>query len=401
MRLQPYAKRARKPSAFAPAVGVQQPGSSSSTGALSSTSAVPSSSSPSSLDTSRASDVMASPFKSALVHLLSGGLAAGLVRASLQPLDTCKTRLQAAHYSSSATVTSSLRTVLFAGGVRGLYKGVVPGVAGIVPAAAVYMLTFQMLKGRLGVRFPRRRNDIVVVAAAAVADVAASLVRVPCEVLKQRLQVGLYRHVAHALQAVVASPVVGVPRLYAGLPAQLARDVPYTAAEFLIYENLKAAVFRRRAARHATVNAGYTTRGRQVEHLRLQETKLNRSTGLAIGAVAGAFAAVISNPADVVKTRLMTQVQIASNTVVSSPVSTSASAITGIAARSMAYRGVRDAFVRIAKEEGVATFAKGIAPRMAAKALQSALFFAAYEGLRWTISGAFQVDHSKVAKPSH
>lgn len=356
--MQAVAKRARNPGAFAPAVGVKQP----------STLPPPlnqSTSKPSTSTNPSAPGPPVSPFKAALVHFTSGGLAAGLVRASLQPLDTCKTRLQASRVSVSP---SALRSVLLppgAGGIRGLYRGVVPGILGIVPAAAVYMLTFQSLKSRLSKRFPRRRNDAVIIASAAVGDVLASLVRVPCEVLKQRLQIGVYDNVAHAMRTVLAKRQL--PRLYTGLSAQLLRDVPYAAAEFVVYENLKAR-FAERAQR-----------------------ELTKVDSLFVGAAAGACAAIISNPMDVVKTRLMTQIK--------SQATARATGVVSVAAKP--YAGIADCFARVAREEGVKTFARGLAPRIAAKSLQSALFFLAYEALRKAVSNALDIDPAATAKSAH
>lgn len=371
-------KRTRGPSAFAPAVGVKQSGVQgnypSLPGAKQATKKWSTDKSGLNGETSKPRK-SGRALKSAIVHFLSGGLAAGLVRASLQPLDTCKTRLQATpiHSISSSSVAIPARpitSVLFAGGLSGLYKGVIPGVLGIVPAAAVYMVTFQTLRSELGRLFPRRRNDVVVAMSAAVADVGASLVRVPCEVLKQRLQVGVYRNVLHAVRmSFNGSLGKGVTRLYAGLGAQLVRDVPYAAVEFVVYENVKSNFMRKQMVASA----------RKGVDLGQRDVKMKRTDGLVIGGIAGAVAAIVSNPADVVKTRLMTQVR---------------NGGTPYVAGQRAYRGVCDTFVRIAREEGFATFGKGIAPRIAAKALQSALFFAAYEGLRRAIGNAVGVDPS-------
>lgn len=231
-------------------------------------------------------------------------------------------------------------------GIPGLYRGVIPGVVGIVPAAAVYMLVFQSLKSRLAKRFPKRGRNVAIALSAAVGDVAASLVRVPCEVLKQRLQVGVYNDLGLALRNLLASRQL--PRLYAGLSAQLARDVPYAAVEFVFYENLKN---------------GVSPNG--------DGAKLNRAQSFLVGGASGAAAAIASNPLDVVKTRLMTQIK-----------------GSGV----VKYRGVGHALVTVAKEEGVGAFAKGIAPRIAAKTLQSALFFAAYETIKRGIAGVVGVE---------
>lgn len=308
----------------------------------------------------------------AAVHFFSGGLAAGIVRASLQPLDTAKTRLQAARMiggdvssvvvgvsaaRSRQTLTIRLqrvRNIIFAGGgVQGLYKGVVPGVVGIIPAAAVYMLTFQTLKSRFIRQSGAKQTSLAVATAAALGDVAASLVRVPCEVLKQRLQVGVYANMSDAISEFVKRP--SLSGAYVGLGAQLARDVPFAAAEFVVYEQLKTFVRRARNWRLPPADDG--------------KQDLTKFESFAVGAVAGVCAAIASNPSDVVKTRLMTQ--------------------TGSSAQ---YRNVLHTFRTVAVDEGLSAFAKGLAPRIAAKALQSALFFTTYETLRRTFSTALNVD---------
>lgn len=83
---------------------------------------------------------------------------------------------------------------------------------------------------------------------------------------------------------------------------------------------------------------------------------------------------------DVVKTRLMTQI---------------ASPATGGTLR---YRGVAHAAVTIAREEGAGAFARGLVPRVAAKTVQSAVFFSVYELVRQGVAEVLRVDMSGVAK---
>lgn len=82
--------------------------------------------------------------------------------------------------------------------------------------------------------------------------------------------------------------------------------------------------------------------------------------GIVLRAQTGTFAATISNPADVVKTRLIMKVN--SATTVSFGMLTP-------------YKGVEDTFERISRDEGMKTLSKGIAPCIATKALQSSMFF--------------------------
>ncbi|GAB0498179.1 hypothetical protein MMPV_009520 [Pyropia vietnamensis] len=222
------------------------------------------------------------------------------------------------------------------------------------------MGVYQSTKAALLPWFGPAWAPAAVALAAAVGDTAASLVRAPCELVKQRLQVGVYGGIGGAVAALRGE---GLAAVYVGLPAQLARDIPFAATEFLMYEALQSRERRRAAEKGGGGGGG--------ERL---------SRGLGVGAVSGAVASFVSNPLDVVKTRLMTQI---------------ASSATGGTLR---YRGVAHAAVTIAREEGVGAFARGLVPRVAAKTIQSAAFFSVYELVRLGVAEALHVDMSGVAK---
>jgi solute carrier family 25 S-adenosylmethionine transporter 26 len=80
-----------------------------------------------------------------------------------------------------------------------------------------------------------------------------------------------------------------------------------------------------------------------------------------LGSVAGGFAAAITTPLDVVKTRLMVQSSVPA---------------------AERYSGVWDGLVRIAKEEGVATLFSGIVPRVAWISIGGAIFIGYFEEFR-------------------
>ncbi|OSX77926.1 hypothetical protein BU14_0127s0024 [Porphyra umbilicalis] len=61
------------------------------------------------------------------------------------------------------------------------------------------------------------------------------------------------------------------------------------------------------------------------------------------------------------------------------------------------YRGVAHCAATIAREEGAAAFARGLVPRVAAKTVQSAVFFSVYEAVRVAVAEALHVDMSGVA----
>jgi hypothetical protein len=137
-------------------------------------------------------------------------------------------------------------------------------------------------------------------------------VRIPNEVLKQRLQTGQHAHVLEAARVVIRGG--GVAALFAGTTATLAREVPFYVLGMVAYERLKA------------VARGVTGR------------ELTPWQTIAVGALSGAIAAVATTPADVLKTRIMT-----------------GRAPAGLGALALAQRMVA--------EEGIASLYKGAAPR--------------------------------------
>ena len=123
--------------------------------------------------------------------------------------------------------------------------------------------------------------------AASVGEVAACAVRVPTEVVKQRAQAVQQPSSLAALRYILSQRaeigVMGVWReMYRGWNITVMREVPFTVIQFPLWEALKE--WRRRKMGRESVTA--------VE------------SG-AFGSVAGAVAAGVTTPLDVLKTRLM------------------------------------------------------------------------------------------------
>merc|ERR1719203_512949 len=108
--------------------------------------------------------------ESAYVGPMVAGAAAGVtVEAVLFPLDSLKTRLQ------------SGREFWRADNFRGIYRGVGITAVGAVPASAIFFCTYEHMKDCYG----------SVLFASVAGEIAASSVRVPVDLVKQRLQIGL------------------------------------------------------------------------------------------------------------------------------------------------------------------------------------------------------------------
>lgn len=165
-----------------------------------------------------------------LVSLLSGGFAGISVDLALFPLDTLKTRLQSADGFFKS------------GGFRGVYKGVSAAAIGSAPGAALFFGAYDTCKRKL--QESKAKHNLpapaIHMVAAAVGESFACLVRVPTEVIKQRLQTGMHASMSIAVNSIVKHE--GVVGFYSGFGATMLREIPFSLVQFPLYEGLKTAI---------------------------------------------------------------------------------------------------------------------------------------------------------------
>ncbi|BDA42467.1 probable mitochondrial carrier protein PET8 [Coccomyxa sp. Obi] len=262
-------------------------------------------------------------------NIAAGATAGAVVEAALYPLDTIKTRLQ------TATSGGGLRALWQSGGGKALYSGILGNLAGVVPASAIFMGVYEPVKTAVEHRVPEDRQFLGSLCGGVAAGLAASFVRVPTEVIKQRMQTGEFTGAIRAVQGIVRRE--GARGLFAGYGSFLLRDLPFDAIEFMAYEQLKKAY-------KASLKRGTTGR-----------TELSAAETSVVGALAGAVTGLVTTPLDVIKTRLMTQ---------------------GVSRK---YDGIFDCARKIAKQEGAATFFKGWEPRVLWISIGGCVFFTALE----------------------
>ncbi|KIY99414.1 S-adenosylmethionine carrier protein [Monoraphidium neglectum] len=171
-----------------------------------------------------------------LANLLAGAVAGCAVEGALYPIDTIKTRLQA------MIGGGGFKALIESGGGRGLYAGVWGNLAGVVPSSALFMSVYEPVKQMVYRRTGDEESFWGPVLAGVAAGAAASLTRVPTEVVKQRLQTREFAGAITALRTILAKE--GVRGLYAGYGAFLLRDLPFDAIEFVAYEQFKQAAKR-------------------------------------------------------------------------------------------------------------------------------------------------------------
>ncbi|KUI68237.1 hypothetical protein VM1G_04450 [Cytospora mali] len=232
-----------------------------------------------------------------LHSMIAGGLGGTTGDMLMHSLDTVKTRQQGdPHMPPKYTsLGSSYNTIFRQEGIRkGLYSGWFPALLGSFPGTVLFFGTYEYTKRHL-IDYGMQPH-IAYLTSGFLGDLAASIVYVPSEVLKTRLQLQgrynnpyfssgyNYRGTVDAARTIVRTE--GYSALFHGYQATLFRDLPFSALQFMFYEQ-------------------FQSWARQWKGSRDLGTPLEFLTGAAGGGLAGAMTC----PLDVVKTRLQTQVQ--------------------------------------------------------------------------------------------
>ncbi|XP_021802869.1 S-adenosylmethionine carrier 1, chloroplastic/mitochondrial-like, partial [Prunus avium] len=196
-------------------------------------------------------------------------------------------------------------------------------------ASAIFVGVYEPTKQKLLKMFPENLSALAHFTAGAFGGVAASLVRVPTEVVKQRMQTGQFTSASDAVRLIASKE--GFKGFYAGYGSFLLRDLPFDAIQFCLYEQLRL---------------GYKAAAKR---------ELNDPENAIIGAFAGALTGAATTPLDVIKTRLMVQ---------------------GSANQ---YKGIIDCVQTIVREEGPPALLKGIGPRVLWIGIGGSIFFGVLE----------------------
>ncbi|WJX14178.1 phosphoinositide phospholipase C [Trifolium repens] len=215
------------------------------------------------------------PAGSVLRSALAGGLSCALSCALLHPVDSIKTRVQASTMSFPEII-AKLPEI----GTRGLYRGSIPAILGQFSSHGLRTGIFEASKLVLVNVAPNLHELQVQSIASFCSTFLGTAVRIPCEVLKQRLQAGLFNNVGEALVGTWQQD--GLKGFFRGTGATLCREVPFYVAGMGLYAESKKGVQK--------------LLGRELE---AWET-------IAVGALSGGLAAVVTTPFDVMKTRMMT-----------------------------------------------------------------------------------------------
>ncbi|KAJ5665398.1 uncharacterized protein N7477_007846 [Penicillium maclennaniae] len=183
--------------------------------------------------------------------MLAGGIGGCCGDMLMHSLDTVKTRQQGdpTFPPKYTSMGSSYATIYRQEGLcRGLYSGVTPAFLGSFPGTVIFFGVYEFTKRLMldsGIN-----PSVAYLSGGFFADLAASVVYVPSEVLKTRLQLqGRYNNphfhsgynyhgTTDAFRTIVRRE--GYSALFHGYKATIFRDLPFSALQFAFYEQEQA-----------------------------------------------------------------------------------------------------------------------------------------------------------------
>uniref|UniRef100_A0A6N2LYH4 Uncharacterized protein n=1 Tax=Salix viminalis TaxID=40686 RepID=A0A6N2LYH4_SALVM len=274
--------------------------------------------------------------------VIAGGTSGVVVETALYPIDTIKTRLQA---GGSWWWENNVEGSLFWIGWKSSWCLTLVGNVSLYllfsflffRASALFVGVYEPTKQKLLKMFPENLSAVAHLTAGAVGGIAASFIRVPTEVVKQRMQTGQFTSAPDAVRLIVSKE--GFKGFYAGYGSFLLRDLPFDAIQFCIYEQLRI---------------GYRVAAQR---------ELNDPENAVIGAFAGNIESRICelpsfSPDD---THLLIEF-----------------AYKGSASANQ-YKGIIDCVSTVVREEGPTALLKGIGPRVLWIGIGGSIFFGVLE----------------------
>ncbi|RLN29833.1 mitochondrial adenine nucleotide transporter ADNT1 [Panicum miliaceum] len=295
--------------------------------------------------------------------LVAGGVAGGVSRTAVAPLERLKILLQVQNPHSikyNGTI-QGLKYIWRTEGLRGLFKGNGTNCARIVPNSAVKFFSYEQASKGILWAYRQQTGDedaqltpLLRLGAGACAGIIAMSATYPMDMVRGRITVQTdkspyqYRGMFHALGTVYREE--GFRALYRGWLPSVIGVVPYVGLNFAVYESLKDWLLQTNPLGLANDN------------------ELHVVTRLGCGAVAGTIGQTVAYPLDVIRRRMQMVGW-----------SHADSIVTGQSKEALQYNGMIDAFRKTVRHEGVGALYKGLVPNSVKVVPSIAIAFVTYE----------------------
>jgi solute carrier family 25 S-adenosylmethionine transporter 26 len=242
-------------------------------------------------------------------RLIAGGFSRGIGQMILYPVDALRTLAQTRDGRTLADV-----------GVNALVRG------------CTTTSSFAILIGSIQYAiFGATRDSCGPVLSSALGGAGSCLVSVPQEVIKQRLVTGVYSNFGNAVATIYKTE--GIQGFYSAWRPTLSSNIPFVTVTFTMMDFLKRSRLKSKRK--------YFDNNKASHEQSDQSLSLNVLENLVIGISSSLIGVTITHPADVIKTRMMTQA----------------------ASTALPYTSTMDCIQTIWKTEGVKSFYSGISQR--------------------------------------
>ncbi|KAF6172996.1 hypothetical protein GIB67_006372 [Kingdonia uniflora] len=295
--------------------------------------------------------------------LVAGGVAGGVSRTAVAPLERLKILLQVQnpHNIKYSGTIQGLKYIWSTEGFRGLFKGNGTNCARIVPNSAVKFFSYEQASCAILALYRQQPGNeeasltpLLRLGAGACAGIIAMSATYPMDLARGRLTVqtdmspSRYRGMFHALKSVLREE--GPRALYKGWLPSVIGVVPYVGLNFAVYESLKDWLIKSKPF-------GL-----------FEDSELGVTTRLACGAAAGTVGQTVAYPLDVIRRRMQM-----------GGWHNASSVVTGDGKAAIEYTGMVDAFRKTVRHEGFGALYKGLVPNSVKVVPSIALAFVSYE----------------------
>ncbi|OJJ67518.1 hypothetical protein ASPBRDRAFT_661675 [Aspergillus brasiliensis CBS 101740] len=188
------------------------------------------------------------------MHRLLCGAAAGITSVTITyPLDIVRTRLSIqsasfealSHREAGERLPGMFATMVLIyrneGGIVGLYRGIIPTVAGVAPYVGLNFMTYESVRKYLTPEGDATPGPLRKLLAGAVSGAVAQTCTYPFDVLRRRFQINTmsgmgykYASITDAVKAIVAQE--GLRGLFKGIVPNLLKVAPSMASSWLSFE---------------------------------------------------------------------------------------------------------------------------------------------------------------------
>ncbi|KAK7792206.1 hypothetical protein R5R35_000489 [Gryllus longicercus] len=279
-----------------------------------------------------------------LKSFLAGSLSGTCSTVMFQPLDLVKTRLQnpspvaigtaasgASTYSTGSMI-SIVGRIVQKEHIFGLWKGMTPSLTRCIPGVGLYFMSVDVMKSHLISNEP---SPLQAVAIGMSARTLSGVCLIPVTVIKTRYESGVYNYtgVINAFRIIYRTE--GLRGLSCGLLPTLVRDAPFSGLYLMFYTQTKK----------------LTTDW--------QKSSLSAPANFCCGIVAGIMASIVTQPADVLKTKMQLFPQ--------------------------KFDGMHSVVLYVYQKYGIKGYFKGLVPRMLRRTLMAAMAWTVYEQLTRSI----------------